>query len=380
MNRISVVIASLLKPVDDTRMFEKLGFSLAQTNKYEINIIGFSIKKNIFHSNVRTFPVFRFNRTGFSRLLQPLKYLGLLFKVKPKVIIVNSIDLLLVTLFYSSITRTIFIYDVQENYYRNIMHNSLLPFPVKNKIAWLVRLNEYICHPFIHHYLVAEKGYLDEMPFIRKKGILLRNLYVDHFKSSAKKTKSNNKIRILYSGTIADVYGIFQTIHFIDQFHRQYPEIEMTIIGYCAHQTTLKKIRVLLADLPFIRLTGGDQLIPHEQIIEAIRNSDFGIINYELNPATINCFPTRIYEYMGNRLPVLIQPYPPWSDFCLQHDAGIEVDFDSPDYDALILEMKNKKFYSHGIPDEIFWKEDEPRLLDLFDKIYQNHLFKKTSN
>jgi hypothetical protein len=37
------VLTSILKPVDDTRMFEKFGVSLGQTNKYDVNIIGFAI-------------------------------------------------------------------------------------------------------------------------------------------------------------------------------------------------------------------------------------------------------------------------------------------------------------------------------------------------
>ncbi|MBR9999617.1 MAG: hypothetical protein KFF73_11635, partial [Cyclobacteriaceae bacterium] len=157
MSRISVVIASLLKPVDDTRMYEKLGLSLAQTNKYEINIIGFSIKKNIFHTNIRTHPAFHFSRTGISRLVQPIRYFKILLKVKPRIIIVNAYDLLLITLFYSGFTRSIVIYDVQENYFRNILYNSPLPLPLKYLAACAVRTMECMAHPFIHHYLVAEQ-------------------------------------------------------------------------------------------------------------------------------------------------------------------------------------------------------------------------------
>lgn len=369
MSQISVVIASLLKPVDDTRMFEKLGLSLAQTNKYEINIIGFSIKKNIFRTNVNSFPVFQFRRMGLARIIQPFKYLNLLVKVKPKIIIVNSADFLLVTLFYSFFTRSIFIYDIQENYYRNIRYNSGLFFPLNHILAFLIRCIEYVIHPFVHHYLVAENGYFMEMPYIRKKGVLIRNLYADIFSTPTQVIKTNSKFRILYSGTIAKAYGIFKIIQFIISFHNLYSEIEFTIIGHCAHRLTLEKLNAIITDKPYIKIVGGNELVPHEKIVEAIRDADFGILNYELNPAIINCFPTKIYEYMGNRLPFLIQKHAPWSDFCLQHEAAIAVDFETPDYKLLFQSMKNNKFYTTGIPNEIFWKKDEQKLLDLFDRI-----------
>ena len=372
MSRIPVIIASLLKPVDDTRMYEKLGLSLAQTNKYEINIIGFSIKKNNFQTNVNLYPVFNFRRLGILRFIQPFKYLGILLKVKPKIIIVNSHDFLFITTIYSILTRNIFIYDLQENYLRNIVYNSGIFFPLNYILAYWVRFKEYFCHPFIYHYLVAEKGYFDEMPFIRKKGILLRNLYVDIFPDIFPSQKVESKIRIIYSGTIARSYGIFEIVQFIMEFHDDHPEIEFKIVGYCPHRPTLKKLEKIISDKPFIQLSGGSDQIPHEKIIEEIRGADFGIINYELNPAIRNCFPTRIYEYMANRLPILMQDYTPWSEFCLKYKAGIVVDFENPDFKNLINQMKNNLFYINGVPDEIYWKEEEEKLLTLFERMIRS--------
>ncbi len=44
MKKTKVVIVSLLKPIDDSRMYEKFGLTLEQANEYEINIIGFTSK------------------------------------------------------------------------------------------------------------------------------------------------------------------------------------------------------------------------------------------------------------------------------------------------------------------------------------------------
>jgi hypothetical protein len=369
LSRITVAIASLLKPVDDARMYEKLGLSLAQTNKYEINIIGFSIKKNNFHPDVKIYPVFRMSRTGISRFFQPLRYFRVLLKVKPEVIIVNSFDLLFVTLFYSGLTGSTFIYDVQENYLRNIRYNSPLPWPVKILAGVLVRTLERIAHPFVDHYLVAEESYFNEMPYLAEKGVLLRNYYSDSYGMEASRRPPGDRIRILYSGTIAGAYGIFGVIDFIVRFYTHNPGIELVIAGYCPHRGTLEKLKEIIRGKPYIHLSGGDRLLPHEEIINKIRQADFGIIRYELNPAIRDCFPTRIYEYMGNRLPMLIQEHPVWSEFCTKYDAGLVVNFESFDPDDLWRRMRETDFYPSGIPEGISWNQEEPKLLKLFSGI-----------
>ena len=59
-HRIPISIISILKPVNDTRMFEKFGLSLGQTNKYDVNIIGFKSKKIKKIKDVRFYPIFSF--------------------------------------------------------------------------------------------------------------------------------------------------------------------------------------------------------------------------------------------------------------------------------------------------------------------------------
>ena len=47
-----IAIASTLKPVDDVRAFEKIAQSIAKTNKYEVNIIGNTGKKESNSSRI----------------------------------------------------------------------------------------------------------------------------------------------------------------------------------------------------------------------------------------------------------------------------------------------------------------------------------------
>lgn len=49
MTKKVIAVISVLKPVDDTRNFEKVARSVGNTNKYDINIIGFTQKIFLQH-------------------------------------------------------------------------------------------------------------------------------------------------------------------------------------------------------------------------------------------------------------------------------------------------------------------------------------------
>ena len=52
MTKKVIAIISVLKPVDDTRNYEKVAASISNTNKYDINIIGFSANKKPANPNI----------------------------------------------------------------------------------------------------------------------------------------------------------------------------------------------------------------------------------------------------------------------------------------------------------------------------------------
>jgi glycosyltransferase involved in cell wall biosynthesis len=241
---------------------------------------------------------------------------------------------------------------------------------LRNILANAVRLIELLGCGFIDSIIYAEQGYIKEMPLrLNRKAVIIRNTYTDIWESDFICKERGKKISILYSGTIAENYGIYNAINFIDHFYKKYPVVELLIVGHCANKKTLKKVISLIQEKSYITLIGGDVLVPHEDIIRHIQAADFGLVCYNINPSIENCFPTKIYEYMANRLPVIIQNYRPWSSFCLEHHAGFEVNFKEIDYDQLYSALKNQTFYNRELPKDIYWKEDEKKLLNLIDNI-----------
>ena len=113
----------------------------------------------------------------------------------------------------------------------------------------------------------------------------------------------------------------------------------------------------------FNQLTGGNTLQPHALVLEAISKSHFGFIYYPSSPHTQNSIPTKLYEYLGCRLPILLQNYKPWMDMTNPYRASINIDFSNPAVSSILETMKNFNFYTTA-PTHTNWESEEPKLLN----------------
>src|SRR5687767_11228246 len=100
MIKTRILLASVLKPVNDARMFHKLGLSLSKLPGSEVHIAGFAAPIPAAPAHVFFHPLFAFRRLAAGRLLVPFRYLRLLFRVQPTVIVAGTFELLLPSLLY----------------------------------------------------------------------------------------------------------------------------------------------------------------------------------------------------------------------------------------------------------------------------------------
>lgn len=366
MTKIPLVIASILKPVNDTRLFEKFAFSLDQTSKYEINIIGFLSKKLNKRPSITFHPLFNFQRLSLQRLGAPIKYYISLLKLNPKVIIVTTPELLIVSCLYKILFGAELYYDVQENYFRNCYHTSTYPPLLRLPLALGVRAIEYITRPFITHYFLAEKCYQYEMKFHRGKSSLVLNKFKPL--SPPKRAHSLEKrplIRLLYTGTIAKNYGILEGIDFTKNISSIYPQVSLKIIGFAPDKAVYDQVKEAIKDCPCIELVGGNTIVPHEMILRAISEADFALMPYQPDKSIENCFPTKIWEYMAYQLPMIIQNHDVWVKYCSTYHSCIPIDFKEPHFPSLIQRMLTSTFYPKGAPEGIFWDSEEHTLLQV---------------
>ncbi len=365
MKKRRIVIASILKPVDDTRMFEKMGASLA-SSEYEVFIIGYPSTDKPAHPDVHFLPLPIFSRLSFGRLLAPLKVLQLIRQVSPELLMVNTHELLIV----AAINRIFFgvkiIYDIRENYYRNIIDTNAFPPVIKHFLAACVRVKERLLVPVFSWILVAERGYLKEMDFLKSTTTVIENKC--RLPQEFARNPSPGKTRLLFSGTLAESTGVLQAIGLAKALHALNPDVQLTVIGFCSTAGTLRRVKQEIQNQEFITLIGGDLLVAHHQIMNAIACADFGIICYPSSKHTENSIPTKLYEYLACRLPILIQERNPGIELCHSCGACIEFDVTSPQAAGILEQMKWSAFYTET-PQNVTWGPESVKLLEVMRNI-----------
>ncbi len=370
--KVITIIASVLKPVDDTRMYEKLGISLQQSNKYDVNIIGFYSKSKHQPKEIRFFPVNRFSRLSISRFLAPIRFFRMVWHLKPQLIIVTTHELILFAVLYKLLRRRCRLaYDVQENYYLNVIHNSGLPGGVRYMIAAWIRTKEIFSKYFFSIYFLAEFIYTKEFSFSKEKQIIVLNKYkeIGHPGANADFFKEKSALRIILSGTIHETYGIHQSICLAIELSK-YLVIKLLVIGRIANTKLLKHLWGLADHYPWVEIRAATDPIPHHEIIQEIQQSDFGIVSHQPVPSIAGCFPTRIYELMAYQKPILLQNHEPWTTFCTRWDSCIPLNFNDFDAASIAKQMLERKFYRYGQPDDIFWESEEKKLLAGIDSLF----------
>lgn len=225
----------------------------------------------------------------------------------------------------------------------------------------------------IAHFFLAERCYLNECSFIKSSHTLLENKVRALPASFRQKRRpvipGNGPVRFIYSGTIAESYGIFDSLKLIQHWREEGHDCSLQIIGYCPRADTLREIHLFIADKPHITLTGGAHFVPHSAIKEALLDADMALIPYRLNPSNQHCFPTRIWECLAYQVPMLMREEHPWKELLRQYNAGFALPYSTKTASWPFKETLT--FYNTApIPDSFYWEAEEKKLLQAIETLF----------
>ena len=365
-----LVIASVLKPVDDVRMYKKFGKSLARTGKYAVNIVGFQTQATLDDAAIRFHPLFGFSRLHWKRLVANYFFYQALKRIAPHILILTTPELYPAAWWYRKQFGGSLVYDIVENYGRNIRHNrgfsSLLIVPLAQVIASVERrlLNAATT------LLVAEQGYVSELDLPASQVYVVENKAMAPQPAASPRVVFNTPLSIVYTGTISEVYGIGQALAVVKSIvEDQGLSATFTVRGHVPQQALHRRLREYARQHSWLVLQTEDHPVPHDDILALIRQADFGVVSHQPVPSIAHCFPTRIWEYMAYRLPFLLQDHTYWTRFCQPWKCAISLDFNRPDVDRIKKQMMENEFYPRGLPDTIYWSTEEKKLLRALDKV-----------
>lgn len=366
-----ILIASFLKPVNDIRSYEKMAKSLARNHSYELYCLGYPSNIELSGTNIQLISLSSFKKSGVHRILARWKVFKIYVKLKPELIIVNSPDLLLLTVLYKILFGGKIIYDIRENYFYNLSYQNNYKWGVKHILAILVRAKERIASPLFDHYFLAEKIYAEQLKFIKDNYTVLENksLLPDKVKT-LDQIKSNFKFII--SGTIAIEYGIIEGIEFFNKMQQNQPKSTLTIIGHCPNNSLYIELKSLYENNILINLKISKNPILHSEIEEQILRADIGLLPYLPNKSTQGKWPTKLYEYMAYNLPFIIQENSVWDEYIKSKSSCLLFNFADQTKDSIqpiIESIRSMEFYNAPHQPDIYWSSEETKLLKRVEKV-----------
>ena len=378
-----ILLASVLKPVDDTRMHGKFARTLAAMGA-PVAVAGRASAGAHSEPGITPYPLWQGSRLSLARLLAQVRYWRLLRRLRPAFVVVHAPELLPLTLLWRALEGgREFIYDIRENYALNVRTQQVYRGLARRALAAGLRWVEGAAARRAAAVLLAEASYAGELPFLRAlspgRVLVLENKYQpapgEALPPPARPVPATTEpLRLLFSGTISVLNGVWEAIALARALRAAWPGgAVLTIIGFCQQPALLRELQaVAAAESPWLTLVGGAGLVPHTRIVAAMEQAHLGLLPYQPHPSTARCRPTKLFEYLAHGLPVLVPNNPLWTSAVRAHGAGLVVDFTQPAWAAAAVAaaLPTAHFYPVGVPtDPVLWVGEGKKLRHLLESL-----------
>lgn len=366
MSQIKIIIASVLKPLKDPRAYYRFGQSLRETNKYQINIIGFSSKNEASEKNIKFNSIFSNNRKAFSRLLASFRFLRILKNTRPQIMIISTWELLPSAILAKLIFGGKIIYDVQENYIFNLKYNQSLKGWKKKTAVIIVNAIEKGTKRFVDHYIFSEHCYITELKHLRPFSVLENKFFGKIKVHDPIKFKENQDMHFLISGTITPAYGILEAVKWFKNILPAYPSYSLNIIGHVTLAEYRLQLEKEVAGHEAISMQVSDIPVDYQDILEAYKTSDIVLMPYWQVPSIVNKIPSKFFECMAMGKPALFSPNPFWTGIMEKYPAGTAVDFkDLANAQENLEKAMSQTYFIQPPGEEVLWNGDQGKFLQL---------------
>ena len=121
--------------------------------------------------------------------------------------------------------------------------------------------------------------------------------------SESERFVSRNGFRLLYTGTVAERYGVRVAVEAMPKLRELIPGVSLRIVG---SGDQLEELRTLAQDLGVSDCIEFCGTLPWTEIPKLIRESDLGISILLKDPHTDLCFTNKVVEYVTCGLPTVV--------------------------------------------------------------------------
>jgi len=262
------------------------------------------------------------------------------------------------------------IYDVHEDYSKQVLSKPYLPKFTRRIAAVCTKMLETFSILFVDGIITATDN-ISENFVSHKKVISVHNFPVVSRYEPLVCSRDNNKtFNLVYVGGLSEIRGIGQIIKATDLLDFDRP-IKLTLCGDFYSRSYEMEVRSLKG----FQKTDYLGRIDTHRIPALLQSSDAGIVCFLPEPNHLNSMPTKLFEYMAAGLPVIASNFPLWESIIVQNGCGLCVDPSDPRAIASAIEY----FVDHPEDARIMgqngrrlalekysWNGEERKLLDMY--------------
>lgn len=243
----------------------------------------------------------------------------------------------------------------------------------------LLKWQERISIKFSNSVITTNKSFLDK--FIsrgcpKEKIQIVMNSpqesIFDQFSNNSKENSDDKKFILMFHGVIVERHGLDVLARSVDILKEKIPGLEVIAYGRGEYVSTFLKLVEKLQLESVIKFCGRVSL---EEIAKIITNINLGVIPNKLTPFTQINFPTRIFEYLCMKKPVVVPRTQGIKDYfdedsIFYFDAGNEKDladvifnvYSNPDMATEVVTKGYEVYQKHR------WEKQSGTLVQMYEK------------
>ncbi|WP_128080373.1 glycosyltransferase family 4 protein [Listeria fleischmannii] len=219
-----------------------------------------------------------------------------------------------------------FIYDMHENFTKDLLTKKWIPTKFSRKVvSWFARWMETITMKYLDYIIFAEKSYAESYKHISCQKIEVLN-YPTYQKRVFKHKIFSTVFNIVYVGSITEDRGVFEMLEVISILKKRHDsQFKLQLVGPVAADLD-KKIQAFIYEHRLHEIVELHGRIPYPEIWEIYAHADIGICILHPLPNYVKSLPTKLFEYMAAALPIVASHFTSWEQLIEKHQAGFTVD------------------------------------------------------
>ena len=368
-----ICILTTVHPPFDVRIFHKECKTLANAG-YDVTLIA-QHNRNEIVDGVKIIALQKAKKRIHRMFGLTFKAFRLALKQRADIYHFHDPELLPVGVLLKLLKGKKVIYDVHEDYGKQMRLRPYLPKLAGRGVAWSVNLIEKFFAIFFDGVVTATDDILKNFSY-HKTAVALRNFPILARFSEIKNGKPEiDCFNLIYVGGLEEIRGItqmVQTLEFLNLSNKK--KVKLTLCGIFNPPSYEEKVRKLKG---FEKVECLGWVDPHD-IPKKIAQADVGIVCLYPVINYLTALPVKLFEYIAAGLPVIASNFPLWKEIVEGNKCGLTVDPLNPEEIARAIEYLvahpelRKEMGENGrraVIEKYNWEKESERLLELYGNL-----------